>query len=66
LHRGGDRHLNKALYIIAITRAASCPRTREYIACRRAEGKTDGEIHRMLKRYITRELYRALNAATAA
>jgi transposase len=66
LHRGGDRHLNKALYIIAITRAASCPRTREYIARRRAEGKTDGEIHRMLKRYIARELYRALNAATAA
>jgi transposase len=66
LHRGGDRQLNKALYVIAITRAASCPRTRDYIARRRAEGKTDGEIRRMLKRYIARELYRALNATATA
>ena len=66
LHRGGDRQLNKALYVIAITRAGSCPRTREYIARRRAEGKTDGEIRRMLKRYIARELYRALNATAPA
>jgi transposase len=66
LHRGGDRHLNKALYVIAITRTASCPRTREYVARRRAEGKTNGEIRRMLKRYIARELYRALNAAATA
>jgi transposase len=65
LHRGGDRHLNKALYVIAISRASSCPRTRNYIARRRAEGKTDGEIRRMLKRYIAGELYRALNATTA-
>jgi len=40
-----------------LARAASCPRTREYIARRRAEGKTDREIRRMLKRYIARELY---------
>ena len=66
LHRGGDRQLNKALYVIAITRAASCPRTRDYITRRRAEGKTDGEIRRMLKRYIARELYRALNATATA
>jgi transposase len=66
LHRGGDRQLNKALYIIAITRTGSCPRTRDYIAKRQAEGKTDGEIRRMLKRYIARELYRALNASAAA
>jgi transposase len=30
---------------------------------RRAEGKTDREIRRCLKRYITRELYRALTTA---
>ena len=63
LHRGGKPQLNKALYVIAITRAGSCPRTRQYIARRRTEGKTDGEIRRMLKRYIARELYRALNAS---
>jgi transposase len=63
LHRGGDRHLNRALHMIAITRIGSCPRTREYVARRRAEGKTNGEIRRMLKRYIARELYRTLTAA---
>jgi transposase len=49
--------------MIAITRIGSCPRTREYVARRRAEGKTNGEIRRMLKRYIARELYRTLTAA---
>jgi transposase len=65
LHRGGDRQLNKALYVIALTRSTSCPRTRAYSARRRAEGKTDGEIRRMLKRYIARQLYRALNTSAA-
>jgi hypothetical protein len=32
---------------------------------RRAEGKTDPEIRRCLKRYIARELYRSLNIAMA-
>ena len=61
LNRGGDRHLNQALHTIAITRWRSCPRTHAYIARRRAEGKTDREIRRILKRYIARELYRTLN-----
>jgi len=63
LNRGGDRHLNQALHTIALTRWRSCPRT--YIDRRRAEGKTDREIRRILKRYIARELFRTLNAATA-
>ena len=41
---------------------AHCPRTRAYVARRRAEGKTPREIRRYLKRYIARELYRALTA----
>ena len=60
LNRGGDRALNRALHTIALTRMASCPRTRAYVARRRAEGKTSREIRRCLKRYIARELYRAL------
>lgn len=40
--------------------APASPRTRTYVARRTAEGKTTREIRRMLKRYITRELYRAL------
>ena len=63
LNRGGDRALNRAVHTIALTRMRSCARTRSYVARRTAEGKTPREIRRTLKRYITRELYRALTAA---
>jgi len=65
LNRGGDRALNRALHDITLTRWRCCPRTRAYITRRRAEGKTDPEIRRCLKRYIARELFGALQAATA-
>jgi transposase len=65
LNRGGDRHLNSALHTITMTRWRSCPRTNAHIQRRRAEGKGDGEIRRMLKRYIAREIYRALNTPNA-
>jgi transposase len=65
LNRGGDRALNCALHSIVLTRWRCCPRTRAYIARRRAEGRSDRDIRRMLKRYIARELYRALNATAA-
>jgi transposase len=60
LNRGGDRALNRAIHTIALTRMRCCDRTRRYVTRRRAEGKTDREIRRCLKRYITRELYRTL------
>ena len=65
LNRGGDRQLNEALRTIAMTRWRSCPRTADYITRRRADGKTDREIRRILKRYIAREIYRTLNTAAA-
>ena len=65
LNRGGDRHLNHALHTIALTRMRSCPRTHAYLTRRRAEGKTDRDIRRILKRYIARELYRTLNTNAA-
>jgi len=61
LNRGGDRALNRAIHVIALTRIRSCPRTRAYVARRTAEGKTPREIRRCLKRYIARELCRQLN-----
>jgi len=64
LNRGGDRALNSAIHTIAITRRRCCPTTRDYVARRTAEGKSSREIQRCLKRYIARELYRALNAST--
>jgi transposase len=60
LNRGGDRALNRAIHAFALIRMRSCPRTRAYVARRTAEGKTDREIRRCLKRYIARELYHHL------
>jgi transposase len=42
LDRGGDRQLNHALHIIAITRARHDPATRAYLARKEAEGKGKG------------------------
>src|SRR6266700_1809801 len=61
LNRLGDRQLNCALHTIALTRMRSHPATLAYVARRRAEGKTDREIRRCLKRYLARHLYRELN-----
>ena len=66
LNRGGDRQLNRALNVIAMVRMVHDPGTRAYVDRRRAEGKTDREIRRILKRYLARSIYRHLNAASAA
>lgn len=60
LNRSGDRQLNRALHVIALSRTRYDPRTRDYIDRRRAQGKTDREIRRCLKRYIARDLFRQL------
>lgn len=60
LNRGGDRTLNQAIHTIAVTRMRDCPTTRAYIERRVAEGKREREIRRCLKRYIARQLHRAL------
>ena len=60
LNRGGDRQANNALYRIVITRMASHEPTKAYVARRRAEGKSTGEIARILKRYVAREVYKHL------
>jgi hypothetical protein len=65
LNRGGDRQLNRALNVIAMVRMVHDSGTRVYVERRRAEGKTDREIRRILKRYLARSLYRHLNTASA-
>jgi len=60
LNRGGNRQANSAIYRIMLTRMSNEQRTRDYIARRSADGKTMGEIARMLKRYIAREIYKTL------
>ncbi|MGA3221095.1 MAG: IS110 family transposase [Acidimicrobiales bacterium] len=63
LNRGGNRHANAALWRIVITRMSSDPRTQAYVARRTEEGLTKGEIIRVLKRYVAREVYRYLRPA---
>ena len=60
LNRGGNRKANNALWRIAMSRLAHNQTTQAYVARRRAEGKSDKEILRCLKRYIVREVFRLL------
>jgi len=60
LNRRGDRQLNSAIHIVTIQRQSHAPRTQAYFEKRRAEGKTDREIRRCLKRYVAREIYKVL------
>ena len=50
LNRGGDRALNSAIHTIAPTRMRCCPTTTAYVTRCTAEGKTNREIRRCLKR----------------
>jgi transposase len=60
LHRGGDRQLNRAIHIIALSRAKTDPETRAYLARKHAEGKTKLEAIRCLKRHLARRIWRLL------
>ena len=64
-HRGGDRALNNAIWVTAFHRFHHDPRTAAYVAKKSAEGKTQIEIQRLLKRYIIRQLFRVLERTTA-
>ena len=60
LDQGGNRQINAALHRVIVTRARCHPQTRDYIARRRAEGKTTREAIRCLKRYLIRHVWRLL------
>jgi transposase len=60
LDQGGNRQINAALHRVIVTRARCHQPTRDYIARRRAEGKSTREAIRCLKRYLTRHLWRLL------
>lgn len=60
LNRGGDRQANKALYRIIIVRLRHDPTTQAYRDKRRQQGLSNTEIIRCLKRYLVREIYKAL------
>ena len=60
LNRRGDRQLNRALHVVVINRIRHDDATQAYVERRRAEGKSDREIKRCLKRYVARQLFRQL------
>jgi transposase len=60
LNRGGNRQANSALFHIVLTRMKHHQPTRDYVARRLKEGKTMGEIARILKRYVAREVFKHL------
>jgi transposase len=60
LDRGGNRQLNCALHRIAITQARVHPPARDYLERKRAEGKSNREAIRCLKRQLARTVYNTL------
>jgi len=60
LNHGGNRRLNWALHIVALTRSRCDERTRALLAKLKARGKTQRASLRILKTYIARELFRHL------
>ena len=62
LNRTGNRQLNAAVHMIALTQARVHAPARDYVARRRAEGKTGKEAVRALKRHLIRTIYRLLHA----
>jgi transposase len=66
LNRGGDRQLNRALHAIVLIRERCHQATKTYTLRRIAEGKSEREIRRCLKRIVARQLYRLLERSAAA
>ena len=60
LSRGGNRQLNRAFYVIALTQVWHHPPAKAYVARKRAEGKTWREAIRCLKRQLVRPVFRLL------
>jgi len=66
LFRGGHRQANAALYRIVIVRLRWHQPTMDYVTRRTAQGLSKRDIVRCLKRFVAREVYRALLADHAA
>src|SRR5450756_1682124 len=61
LNRGGNRQLNRALHVIAVTQARFYPPAKAYVTRRiEADGKTWREAIRALKRQLVRPVFRLL------
>lgn len=61
LDRGGNRQLNCAVHRIAVTQSRIHAPAREFLVRKRAEGKSNREALRCLKRHLIRRVWRLLN-----
>lgn len=61
VNHGGNRQLNRALHVIALTQRRCEPRAQAYYAKKCAEGKTPRAAMRCLKRRLVDVIYRALH-----
>lgn len=66
LSRMGNRKLNAALHQVVLTQARVHPPARAYLAKKRAEGKSNKEAFRCLKRHLARVVWRALQEPAVA
>jgi transposase len=66
LDRCGNRQINAAIHRMAVTRARCDPQTRDYIARKKAEGKTNRDAIRCLKRHLARRIWQLLHTAAPA
>jgi transposase len=60
LSRGGNRQLNRALHLMALSQARTHPAGQAYLARRQAEGRTWKEAMRCLKRHLADVVYRTM------
>jgi transposase len=66
LSRRGNRQLNRAIHMIAVTQRRWDPRAKEYLQRKLAEGKTRKEALRSLKRHLANVVFRMLQDAAQA
>jgi transposase len=66
LNRAGNRRMNKAIHMMALTQARMDPRARAYVTRRQAEGRGHREATRALKLHLSDVIYRQLRANAAA
>lgn len=68
LNRGGNRRLNHAIHMVAVSRLRLHPESKRYYERKLSEGKTAKEAMRSLKRQVANRIFRCLDkdAATAS
>jgi transposase len=64
LDPGGNRQLNHAIHMLALTKIMRDPQTAAYLAKQRRNGKSNREAIRSLKRHLVRRVYHLLHDPT--